>query len=159
MINPEYISQLVYRSKTELQKHYNIKDFGFDDFEIINFYLINKTLNQDKYNLAINLPQRDDKRDFYIPVLLSVAATLFFQNYIDDKTKYKSGDILQKDGKRYRYDKNNLDGTHTLSGNGCTLPNVKEKSLKKYIVTTANLTRVIAFKIFFLFLRSKSITM
>ena len=82
MINPEYISKLVYRSKSELKKNYNIKDFGFDDFETINFYLINKTLNQDKYNLAINLPQRDDKRDFYIPVLLSVAATLFFQNYI-----------------------------------------------------------------------------
>jgi len=140
MINPEYISKLVYRSKSELKKNYNIKDFGFDDFEIINFYLINKTLNQDKYNLAINLPQRDDKRDFYIPVLLSVAATLFFQNYIDDKTEYKKGDILQKDGKRFRYDKNNLDGTHTLSGNGCTLPSVKDKSLKKYIVTTANLS-------------------
>lgn len=140
MINSEYISQLVIRSKSELKKHYNLEDIGFDDFEIINFYLINKTLNQDKYNLAINVPQRNDKRDFYIPVILSVATTLFFQNYIDDKTKYKNGDILQKDGKRYRYDKNNLDGTHTLSGNGCTLPSVKDKSLKKYIVTTANLT-------------------
>lgn len=141
MINPEYLSQLVYRSKSELKKNYNINDFGFDDFEIINFYLINKTLNQDKYNLAINLPQRDDKRDFYIPVLLSVAATLFFQNYIDDKTEYKIGDIIQNDGKRFKII-NRIEGGYKVvaEDSANTEKELTYNRIKKYIVITANLT-------------------
>lgn len=141
MINPKYLNQLVNHSKTELEKNYNIEDFGFDEFEIINFYLINKTLNQSNYSLAINIPQKDDKRDFYIPVLLSVASTLFFQNYIDDKTKYKIGEIVQKDGKRFKIVDKTDTNYHLISDDAeKTQRFPKSKIIKTYIVTTANLT-------------------
>lgn len=103
MLNLEYIEQLIQLSRIELQKNYKIADFGFDNFELINFYLINNALNQYSYSLSINIPKREDKRDFYIPVLLSVAATLFFQNFVDDKTSYEVGEIVQKDWKNRSY--------------------------------------------------------
>jgi hypothetical protein len=141
MINPEYLGKLVNHSRTELEKNYNIADLGFDDFEIINFFLINKTLNQDSFNLAITLPQRDDKRDFYIPVLLSVGSTLFFQNYVDDKTNYNVGEIVQKDGKRFKITKKTDAGYIILSDDQeKTEKFPTTKGIKKYIVTTANLS-------------------
>ena len=141
MIHPEYLSQLVIRSKSELEKNYNIKDFEFDEFELINFFLINKALNQDNYNLAINVPQRDDKRDFYIPVLLSVASTLFFQNYMDDKTEYNIGEIVQKDGLRFKITGKTNDGFKITSDDSAKTERYPtNKQIKKYIVTTASLT-------------------
>ncbi|MGQ1908185.1 hypothetical protein ACT3CE_00210 [Marinifilum sp. RC60d5] len=141
MINTVYLSNLLNHSKSELEKNYNINDFEFDDFEFINFFLINKALNEDNYNLAINFPQRDDKRDFYIPVLLSVTSTLFFQNYVDDKTDYVIGEIVQKDGLRFRIIGKTDDGFKIISEDVAkTVKYPTNKSIKKYIVTTAALT-------------------
>jgi len=95
VLNYDYINKLVQLAKAELKKSFNFEDFRFNDFELINFFLINNALNQSQYSLSIQVPKKDDKRDFYIPVLLSVSATLFFQNYIDDKTCYEVGEIVQ----------------------------------------------------------------
>lgn len=139
MINSGYLHDLIQLSKTKLKENYNIDEFGLDDFELINFFLIDKTLNQDVSSLSINYPNRDDKSDFYIPLLLSVAATLFYQNYVDDKTSYEVGEIVQKDGRRYRISQKKADGFTLVSEDGTQLfPS--NKSIKKFIVTTADLS-------------------
>jgi hypothetical protein len=141
MINSEYITQLIQLSREVLQKNFKIEDFGFNDFELINFFLINNTLNQYSYSLSINIPKGDDKRDFYIPVLLSVSATLFFQNFIDDKTCYEVGEVVQKEGRRYKIIEKNKEGYIIASEDAeKTLKYPTNKQIKKYIVTTAELS-------------------
>jgi len=141
VLNYDYINKLVQLAKAELKKSFNFEDFRFNDFELINFFLINNALNQSQYSLSIQVPKKDDKRDFYIPVLLSVSATLFFQNYIDDKTCYEVGEIVQKEGKRFKIIEKNKDGYIIASVDAeKTLRYPTHKQIKKYIVTTANLT-------------------
>lgn len=139
MINSGYLNDLSQLAKTKLKEKYNIEEFDLDDYELINFFLIDKTLNQDTDSLSINYPNRDDKSDFYIPLLLSVAATLFYQNYVDDITSYEVGEIVQKDGRRYRITQKKADGFTLVSEDGTQLfPS--NKSINKYIVTTADLS-------------------
>jgi len=141
MINSGYLNELLQLSKLELIENYNIDEIGLDDFELINFFLINKVLNQEIYSLSINIPNRDDKKEFYIPALLSVAATLFFQNFVDDKTSYEVGEIVQKDGKRYKIIGKN-DGGYVIASDDAdkTQKFPTNKQIKKYVVTTASLS-------------------
>ena len=141
MINHEYITQLVNHCKSNLKKDYCIDDFGFDDFDIVNFYLIDKTLNQSDYNLSILLPQRDVKRDFYVPSLLSVASSLFVKNYIHDKTEYSIGEIIQNHGRRFkiRYKADSLYRVQSEDDERTELI-LTDEQIRKYIVTTAELS-------------------
>lgn len=141
MINSGYLNELLQLSKLELKENYNIDEIGLDDFELINFFLINKALNQETYSLSINIPNRDDKKEFYIPALLSVAATLFFQNFVDDKTSYEVGEIVQKDGKRYKIIGKNDSGYVIASDDADkTQKFPTNRQIKKYVVTTASLS-------------------
>lgn len=140
MINEEYYRRLIELSKKHFEKNFDIERFNFDNFEIINYFLFDKALNTDK-NLQINLPQRDIKRDFYIPTFISIASSLLFKNYVDDSTQYCIGDILQKDGKRFRLKK-----THpTIEVESDDISKTKrypsESALRKYIVTTAEISQ------------------
>lgn len=74
------------------------------------------------------------------PTILATAISLFFKNYCDDKTEYNEGDILQKDGFRYKYIKKNPNGTHFLIRGNSQYPEVSSKSLKKYIITNSDLS-------------------
>ena len=141
MINHEYIAQLVNHCKSNLKKDYYIDDFGFDQFDKINFFLIDKALNQNKYNLSIIVPRRDVKRDFYVPSLLSVAASLFVKNYIYDKTEYSIGEVIQNHGRRYKIRYKVKDGYRVQSEDAeRTELLLSDKQIRKYIVTTAELS-------------------
>lgn len=142
MLNKEYLIDLLQRSRNELIEEVRVKDIDFDDFELINFYLIYNALNQSTYSLSINFPNRDDKRDFYIPTLISVAATLFFQNYVDDKTVYEVGDIIQKDGRRYKIT-GEREGEYIIVGEDTekTIKYPSKRGIRRYIVTTADLSK------------------
>ncbi|MBW1617072.1 MAG: hypothetical protein JRJ49_11235 [Deltaproteobacteria bacterium] len=101
----KYINLLIETAKKEL-KSYNYSGIRLADFQLINSFLLDSALNQspanqDNYSLLIKIPEKDIRPDFYLPVILSIASSLFFKNYIEDATEYKIGDIVQRDGKRY----------------------------------------------------------
>ncbi|MFO7897357.1 MAG: hypothetical protein R6U84_10525, partial [Candidatus Cloacimonadales bacterium] len=96
-----YSEKLIQKSKEDLKKSYNFELILKNDFDIINANLLNKTLNQNHYNLFIKTILTESKKSYYFPVIIAVAASLFFKNYCDDKTEYNIGDVLQKDGIRY----------------------------------------------------------
>lgn len=139
-----YLKALIEKSKKELNKDYDFSGFNFTDFELINSFLIDRTLNDKTFSLLINNPEKKLKSDYYVPAILSAAISLFYQNYIDDSTVYQLGDIVQdKKGRRYEIVEKN-DGKYVLSypipsGKGTKYEN--EERIKNYIITTADLTK------------------
>lgn len=144
IVSIKYINLLIKKSKEELNKDYNFNDFNFTDFELINSFLIDTTLNEKKFSLLINYPNKETKKDYYVPIILSVAINLFYQNYVyvDDNTIYQVGDIVQKDGRRYKIIEKE-DGEYTIEsfirGNPTKIKTNGE-GIKKYIITTADLS-------------------
>lgn len=132
-----YISKIKEKAIEHLRSEYNINNFSLTDFELINFFLLDQAINKDQ-NIFIKTLDNEQESEIYLPTIVSVAISLFFKNYCDDKTEYKEGDILQKDGSRYEYVKKNSDGTHCIRSSSGLFPEVR--NLKKYIVTNANLS-------------------
>jgi len=132
-----YISNIKEKAIVHLRSEYNINNFSLTDFELINFFLLDQAINKDQ-NVFIKTLDNEQESEIYLPTIVSVAISLFFKNYCDDKTEYKEGDILQKDGIRYEYVKKNSDGTHCIRSSSGLFPEVR--NLKKYIVTNANLS-------------------
>ena len=132
-----YISNIKEKAIEHLRSEYNINNFSLTDFELINFFLLDQAINKDQ-NVFIKTLDNEQESEIYLPTIVSVAISLFFKNYCDDKTEYKEGDILQKDGIRYEYVKKNSDGTHCIRSSSGLFPEVR--NLKKYIVTNANLS-------------------
>lgn len=132
-----YISNIKEKAIEHLRSEYNINIFSQTDFELINFFLLDQAINKDQ-NVFIKTLDNEQESEIYLPTIVSVAISLFFKNYCDDKTNYKEGDILQKDGIRYEYVKKNSDGTHCIRSSSGLFPEVR--NLKKYIVTNANLS-------------------
>jgi hypothetical protein len=135
----KYLNEIIENANNYLQKEYNLKSFKISKFQAINFYLIDKALNQN-LNLFIQSFNKELSSISQFPTVLSVAISLFFKNYCDDITEFKKGDILQKDGYRYLYFQKNKDGTHYLKSDNTDFPSVSNKNIKKYIVTNANLS-------------------
>ena len=94
----KYSEELIKRAKEHLSKEYNLAGFNIPDFQSINFYLIDKALEANK-NLFIKPIHAEQNNLIYVPSVLSVAISLFFKNFCDDKTSYNIGEILQKDGR------------------------------------------------------------
>jgi len=140
-----YSEKLLQKSKDDLKKRYNFELILKNDFDIINANLINKTLNQNDYNLFIQTILTESKSSYYFPVIIAVAASLFFKNYCDDKTEYNIGDVLQKDGIRYIINAIYPEYYEFLSyqkrGVKRTTRIYKTDNLKKYIITTADLSK------------------
>lgn len=134
----KYISELKAKSAEHLTREYHIDHFSLTNFELINFFLLDQTISKSQ-SLFIQTTKKGQESETYLPTIVSVAIALFFKNYCEDKTEYKEGDILQKDGLRYRYVCKNPDGTHFLTSSSGRYPNVK--NLKKYIVTNADLSK------------------
>lgn len=132
-----YISNIKEKAIEHLRSEYNVNNFSLTDFELINFFLLDQAINKDQ-NVFIKTLDNEQESEIYLPTIVSVAISLFFKNYCNDKTEYKEGDILQKDGSRYEYVKKNSDGTHCIRSSSGLFPEVR--NLKKYIVTNANLS-------------------
>ncbi len=139
-----YLEKLKQNAKEDLRKNYNFESILDNDFDIINANFINKTLNQNEYNLFIQTVLSENRRSYYFPVIIAVAASLFFKNYCDDKTEYNIGDILQKDGIRYIINAIYPEYYEVISfhkrGVKKTTRIYKTENLKKYIITTADLS-------------------
>jgi hypothetical protein len=135
----KYILELSEKANSFLRSEYHVDSFKISNFQKINFFLIDKALNTNK-NLFIESFDRELPSITQFPTVLAVAISLFFKNYCDDKTEYNEGDILQLDGYRYKYVKKNPDGTHFLISSNGQKPSVSNKSLKKYIITNADIS-------------------
>lgn len=135
----KYVWELSGKANSFLKSEYHIDSFKISKFQAINFFLIDKALNTNK-NLFIESFDRELPSITQFPTVLAVAISLFFKNYCDDKTEYNEGDILQKDGYRYKYLKKNSNGTHFLIRGDSQYPEVSGKALKKYIITNSDLS-------------------
>jgi len=134
----KYLEVLVGFSEKKLKVYFDIDKLGFENFELVNSYLIHQTIKDRKHkkNTLIYIPHGNTKAQFYLPVIFTLAIYNFTDNFIDDTTEYKIGDILQKNGNRYEIiDK--TESEYVLNGNGLTYPT--HKQIKSYIITNANL--------------------
>lgn len=135
-LKANYLISLLEKSRKELKKDYDFSEFSFTDFELINSYLIERTLNDKTLSLLISNPEKELKTDYYVPAILSAAVTLFYQNYVDDCTIYQVGDIIQdRYGRQYEI-KEKRDGKYDLyfyDINTGAIQKTDEEKIKKYI--------------------------
>ncbi len=129
-----------------------IEKLAFDNFGIVNSYLIYQSIKDKKKqkNALIYLPDKETKSEFYIPVIFTLALYNFIDNCIDDITEYTIGDIVQKNGKRYKIskitkpeiemsEKKKYNATITSHKPGPVTIKLKPRAIRQYILTTANL--------------------
>lgn len=134
-LKANYLISLLEISRKELNKDYDLSEFSFTDFELINSYLIDKTLNDKTFSLLIRNPEKELKTNFYVPVILSAAVTLFYQNFVDDCTVYQVEDIIQdRHGQLYEI-KEKRDGKYILYFYDITeaRKETDEEKIKNYI--------------------------
>ncbi len=60
----KYISLLIKRAKEELKNSYDYSGIQFNDFELINSFLIDRVLNKDEYSLFNKNPRKRDASGF-----------------------------------------------------------------------------------------------
>lgn len=139
----KYYNQLLQQIETYLKKEYNsLGTIIFNKFDKVNFYLIDKALNEN-HNLHIKTIQKTEKSNFYVPIILSTALSLFFKNYCNFQIEYAIGDVLQKGKMVYKLVdiKNNkyiLEGT--IHGSSF-IQELNESQIKKYKVTNRTLPK------------------
>ena len=109
-----YINQLKREANNYLTKEYHLGEFPMSNFELINFYLIDKAINKN-HQLFIKTVNREDRQDTYIPTILSIALSLFFKNYCIADKEYRIGDIVQKNGFTFEI-VNIVNGHYKLKG-------------------------------------------
>ncbi|MEE9430857.1 MAG: hypothetical protein V3V16_07455 [Melioribacteraceae bacterium] len=117
----KYLKILIEFSERKLKEHFKIDELDFDEFEIVNSYLIYQTIkdSKKKKNTLIYIPDKETKTQFYIPAIYILALYNFIDNYIDDSTVYEIGDVLQESGNKYEIIKKSEKG-YTLKGsNSC----------------------------------------
>ena len=135
----KYIKILTEFSKKELKKHFQIEKLELDNFETINSYLIYQTIKKQK-NTLIYIPDKKTKSQFYIPVIFTLAIYNFIDNYLDDSTSYEVGDIVQKNGHRYKINKITQNEIELIKNDKYnTKITIKPNAIKSYVITTANL--------------------
>tara|TARA_B110000902_G_scaffold223049_1_gene259604 strand:- start:6845 stop:9193 length:2349 start_codon:yes stop_codon:yes gene_type:complete len=135
----KYLKILIEFSERKLKEHFKIDALGFDEFEIVNSYLIYQTIkdSKKKKNTLIFIPDKETKSQFYIPAIFTLALYNFIDNYIDNTTIYEVNDIIQEKGIRYKIKSKTAQG-YILEGNGLT-KETSHSRIKKYIITNADL--------------------
>jgi len=143
----KYLEILVRFSEKKLKTYFDIDKLGFENFELVNSYLIHQTIRdrQHKKNSLIYIQNGETKSQFYLPVIFTLAIYNFTDNYIDDNTVFKIGDIIQKDGIRKKIvSKNSTTYTaewETKSKGIITKSRgeISHNTIKTYIITNADL--------------------
>lgn len=137
-----YYNQLLQQIETYLKKEYNsLGTVNFEQFDKVNFYLIDKALNKNQ-NLHIKTIQKTEKANFYVPIVISTAISLFFKNYCDSDIVYKIGDVLQKAGRRYKitgFNNGKYKLEFTISG-VTSVAECTEQQIKKYDIVKGHVS-------------------
>ena len=135
-----YIDQIKEKATKHLYKEYQINNFSPNDFELINFYLIDKAINQEK-NLFIKTLSKKQKQEIYLPSVLSIIISLFFKNFCDDSTLYEVGKIVQKDKMKYRIQRKTENGFVLISTDRYkTQRHPSFKQIKTYSIVNTNIS-------------------
>jgi hypothetical protein len=109
-----YIDQIKEKASKHLYKEYQINNFSPNNFELINFYLIDKAISQER-NLFIKTLTKKQNQEIYLPSVISVIISLFFKNFCDDSTTYEVGKIVQKEKMKYRIQNKTEEGFVLIS--------------------------------------------
>lgn len=139
---PNYYKILQQQIAQYLDKEYNsFKPVNFEQFDKVNFYLIDIALYQKK-NIHIKTIQKDEKSNFYVPIVLSTALSLFYKNYCSTDIVHNVGDVLQRAGRRYKIVKfeNGIYQLKSTIQGAKTITECKEKFIKKYDIVKGKLS-------------------
>lgn len=133
-----YTQKLIANTKEYLTREYHLEAINFSDFQAINFYLIDQTINKEE-NLFIQSFDKELPAISQFPAVLSVAISLFFKNFCDDISTIKPGVVIQdtSTGERFVYLKGN--GNEHIISNKIKKKYPNTKQLKKYVVVDDNL--------------------
>ena len=133
----KYLKVLINYSKIEFKKHLKIEKLDYDDFELVNSYLIYESIKdkKKKFNILILLANKETKSQFYIPAIFTLALYNFIDNYLDDITRYEIGDIVQKGRDRYKI-VDFVNNKYTLKNNDQYKTRITTYDIKDYIITT-----------------------
>ncbi|MDO6803047.1 hypothetical protein Q4595_11360 [Wenyingzhuangia sp. 1_MG-2023] len=97
----KYTQELINKSKEYLSKEYHLEALNLSDFQMINFYLMDKIIGFEE-NLFIKSFDKNLPVLSQFPAVLSVAISLFFKNFCDNHTVYNKGDVLQYNRIRFK---------------------------------------------------------
>lgn len=129
-----YYNQLLQQIENYLKKEYNsLGTVNFEQFDKVNFYLIDKAIKENQ-NLHIKTIQKTEKSNFYVPIVLSAALSLFFKNYCNSIIEYAIGDVLQKGKMVYKLQAI-INDMYILKGTSFDLE-LNKNQIKKYKVTS-----------------------
>ena len=78
----------------EYLKEYNLGKLKFSNFEKLNLYLLAKAIDE-KQNLFIQILDKNQRSEFYLPIIISLTLALYLKNYCDDKYEWKIGDVIE----------------------------------------------------------------
>jgi hypothetical protein len=139
----KYLEILIEYAKRKLKEELRIEKLEYDNFELVNSYLIYQSIKdkKKKFNILILLPNKEIKSKFYIPAIFTLALHDFIYNYLDDTTVFEVGDIVQKDGQRFQIEKIANGEIKLIKKDKCNTINTLHKpcDIRKYILTTADL--------------------
>lgn len=95
LFTTDYISELTEKSKCLLDKSYNLSSFYFTDFDLINSFLIEKTLsNNNKTNLLVTFPDKDLINKTILTSVIISSLNCFIKNSQCAESKLKVNDII-----------------------------------------------------------------
>lgn len=136
----KYLEILIEFSERKLRNHFKIKELGFEQFEIVNSYLIYQTIRDAKNNTLLYIPDKETKSQFYIPAIFTLALHNFIDNFIDNTTVFHKGDTLQKGRDRFIIESINDEKAVLIKKDKANTryPNVPIQNLKFYIKTSAD---------------------
>lgn len=145
LINEKYLYELKKKCRESLQREYNLDQFDFSDFKIINAFLINKVIFDNDINLLINILDKKERIKLYVPAILITAIFSFYKNYIhnlDYPYLPSVGEIVQQRGRRLKVVEITKEKRYRLQSidKQKTSQEIDEEGIKTFFVTTGDLS-------------------
>lgn len=95
LFTTDYINQLIGKSKSLLEKSYNLSSFGFSDFDFINLFLIEKTLSDNsRTNFLITFPDKNLINKIILPSIVISSMHCLIKNSRCSEHNLKTNDII-----------------------------------------------------------------
>ena len=111
-----YLNKLEDKARKYIKDH-NIGDLDFSNFKRANLFLLSQALEKD-CNLFIQTLEKEDKKEVYIPAILSLMISLFVKvkNVLGEEIKFKVGDIVEYKKEKWKIIEILDDGKFKLKG-------------------------------------------
>src|SRR6185312_1130004 len=104
----EYLNTIIEEIGNTTIADYNLDIFNeFEDFDLINFHLLNKHIFENgNIDLFVGIPEEDYRENFFQSIFYSVTVVKLFQNYCayhDTLPELKENDIIFTKNRIYKY--------------------------------------------------------